>query len=360
MKTVILIATILFSALVRLAAGPVSLEPAEILQLRALVATNAAAAKQFSGIHRSADAALRDTPNPIAKVVTEGRLANDPQKVRTWDSLADMNKIQSLAWAWAVTGDSRYSDQARKFILAWAAVNQPDGDAINETEFGPLIVSYDLLRGTFPEPDRRKVDAWLHYKAFVLWNDRRGLSGNWFSHRLKIVGLIGWTIHDPALIADAVNGFHQQINRNLMPNGASSDFYLRDALHYHLYDVEPLLMLARTAGRSGQIFFDYQGKNGATLQRAVDFIVPFATGEKTHVEFLNSKVSFDKKRAENGQPEYQPHLWQPRQSVELFSEAAWFRPEYGVLAARLAGHPGETFFNWQMVINAVSRPAPAP
>jgi len=35
-----------------------------------------------------------------------------------------------------------------------------------------------------------------------------------------------------------------------------------------------------------------------------------------------------------------------------------FRPEYGTLAANLAGHPGEPFFNRQMVINAVSRGGP--
>jgi hypothetical protein len=27
----------------------------------------------------------------------------------------------------------------------------------------------------------------------------------------------------------------------------------------------------------------------------------------------------------------------------MFSTAAWFRPEYGVLAAKLAGPPGEVF-----------------
>src|ERR1700733_11573546 len=88
----------LFCVLLRLPAGPVSLEPDEILQLRALVATNAAAAKQFASLHRSAEAALSDQPNPIEKVVTEGRLANDPLKIRTEASLADLGKIEALAW----------------------------------------------------------------------------------------------------------------------------------------------------------------------------------------------------------------------------------------------------------------------
>lgn len=348
----------LFFATIGLRAGTVSLEPDEILQLRALVTMNSAAAKQFSAIQHSATAALAATPNPIEKVVTEGHLDEDPLKTRTEASLADMGKIESLLWAWAVTGDARYSGKAREFILAWAKVNRPDGDAINETQFEPLIVAYDLLRGTFSETERRTVDDWLREKANVLWKDKRGLTENWFSHRLKIVGLTGWTIGDETLIAEAVSGFHRQINDNFKPDGASTDFYKRDALHYHLYDVEPLLTLARAAERNGEKFFDYKATNGATLEGGVDFVVPFANGTKTHMEFVNSTVPFDRKRAQNGQGEYAPHNWKPRGAVTVFSQAAWFRPEYGAIAAGLAGQPGETFFNWQMVINAVSRHAP--
>jgi Alginate lyase len=341
-------------------AGTVSLLPDEITQLRSLVATNEAAARQFKWVQRTALAALADAPNPIVKVVTEGHLDKDPLKIRTEVSLNDMFKIELLGWAWAVTGDPRYAGKAHEFILAWARVNQPDGDAINETQFEPLIVAYDLLRGTFSEAERQTVDDWLRHKANVLWADHRGLSNNWYSHRLKIVGLIGWTIGDQSLITETVRAFHWQINHNFKPDGSSGDFYLRDALHYHLYDVEPLLSLARVAERNDQDFFDYTATNGATLRSGVDFIVPFATGEKTHIEFVKSKVPFDLKRAQNGQREYQPHVWRPAEAIGIFSVAAWFRPEYGVLAARLTGHPDETFLNWQMVLNAVTRHHPDP
>ena len=350
---------VMFAFLLPSHAGPVSLEPGEIAELRQLVETNGAAAKQFSEVCRRADSALSVAPDPIETVVSEGHLDSDPLKVRTLAALADLDKIEALAWAWAGTGDARYAAKGREFILAWAAVNRPDGDAINETKFEPLIVGYDLLRGTFPDGDQRRVDAWLRERATLLWNSKRGLTENWYSHRLKIVGLIGWTIGDPTLIADVVNGFHGQINRNFEPDGASTDFYKRDALHYHLYDMEPLLTLARTAERAGQDFFDYSATNGATLRSGVEFVVPFANGTKTHLEFAKSKVPFDHKRAQNGEREYSPHPWNPRTSIQMFSDAAWFRPEYGLLAAMLAGHPGETLFSWQMVINRVSHHANA-
>jgi len=320
---------IYFCATVWLRAGMVSLEPDEIMQLRALIATNTAAAKQYAPLQRAAERALADQPDPIERVITEGRLDSDPQKIRTMESVNDMDKIAALGWAWAVTGDNCYAVKAREFILAWARVNHSDGNAINETRFEPLIVAYDLLRGTFPVDDRPTVDDWLRQKAKTLWRDHRGLKNNWYSHRLKIVGLIGWTIGDKELIADAVNGFHQHIGSNLQPDGASIDFYERDALHYHVYDLEPLLTLARVAARNGEDFFDYAGTNGATLGAGVAFVVPFADGRKTHMEFVKSKVPFDRKRAASGQGEYAAHLWNPKSAINLFSEAAWFRPEYG-------------------------------
>ena len=73
-------------------AGTVSLQPDEIVRLRSLIATNAAAAKQFSIVQRTATAALGDTPDPIVKVVTEGHLDKDPLKIRTEESLGDMEK----------------------------------------------------------------------------------------------------------------------------------------------------------------------------------------------------------------------------------------------------------------------------
>ena len=344
-----------------LSAGPVSLMPDEILQMRALIGTNAVAQQQFAGIHKAADRALDDKPDPIEKVISEGHLQKDPLKIRSEAAMNDRNKINSLAWAWAATGDERYAATAREFILAWAKVNKADGDAINETEFEPVIEAYDLLRGSFSEADRQTVDIWLQNKADVLWNEyKNGGKGHWkgnfVSHGLKIIGLVGLTLGNESLTKDAMDGFRTHIKEDLEPDGSTTDFHVRDAMHYHIYSIEPLLTLARAGERHGEHLFDYKGPNGASLQSAVDFIVPFADRKKSHLEFANSKSSFDRKRASNGEKEYQPHPWSPKSSIVVFSKAAWFNPEYGKLAAKIDGKPNETFINWHMVINAISQP----
>jgi hypothetical protein len=338
-------------------AGAVSLNPVEIAQLRMLISTNSGAAAQYAKIREAANLALEDEPAPIRKIVSEGHLASDPRKIRSWEALPDIDKTEALAWTWAVTGDERYAAQAMKFLLAWARVNEPDGDPINETKFEPMIVAYDLLRPGISGTDRETVDDWLRAKAETLLTKGKPEINNWASHRLQVIGLVGLALDDKSLNQQAVEGFGKHVAEDLYPDGSSLDFHTRDALHYHLYTVEPMLVLARAEARqdTNLDLFDQPAPGGASLHGSVDFVVPFAEGEKTHLEFAHSKVPFDRRRAEDGENEYRPHEWAPGSSIEMFSEADWFLPKYGRLAARLAGKPEETFVNWQMVINAVSR-----
>lgn len=339
-------------------AGPVSLNSAEILRLQNLVSNDTTAAKLFFQIRTNADAALPAKANPVETVVSEGHLETDPEKIRTTAALADMNKIESIAWAWAATGGARYSDKAHEFILAWARVNHSDGNPINETKFQPLIIAYDLLRDTFPEAERTTVDQWLQLKAERLWKSTKGRTGNWQSHRLKIVGLIGLTVNDPALWKFASDGYRKQIGMNIAPDGASDDFKKRDALHYHLYSVEPLLTLALAGERHGEKLLAYTATNGASLKKAVDFVIPFAEGAKTHVEFANTTVAFDRQRAASGETEYQPHPWNSNTAIEMFSEAAEFDSSYAKLVAKISGETNRVLLNWRMVINAASSNIP--
>ncbi len=340
-----------------LQAGPVSLRTNEILRLRALIAGDPAAATQFATVRSAADSALNDAPDPIPKLTLEGHLEKEPDKIRTMAALKDRGKIESFGWAWAATGDERYAAAARKFLLAWARVNKPDGDAINETQFEQMIVPYDLLRATFPRADQQIVDAWLRNKAETLWKSTFsvGLGGNWYSHRLKVVGLVGLTLGDDSMVKEVIEGFHKQIKTMIKSDGATTEFYVRDAMSYHLYAIEPLLTLACAVERhTGENLFDYGGPNGASLHNSVNFIIPFADGRKTHNEFANTKSSFDRKRAANGESHYAPHPWTPKSSVRIFTMAAWWVPEYRNLAARVAGHPAETFIDWRTVINAAA------
>jgi hypothetical protein len=335
-------------------AGSVTMEPDEVAVLRTLLARDAPAAAHFAMVRKVADAALLVRPDPVVQVVSEGRLASDPKKVRTVAALKDMAKAEALAWTWAVTADTRYANKGREYILAWVAVNQSDGNPINETKFEPLIEAYDLLRSGFSQTDRATVDDWLRKKASLLLSSTRGAGGNWQSHRIKIVGLISATIEDPNLWKAAEDAFKDQIRNSFESSGVSIDFKRRDAMHYHLYSIQPLLAMACVAQRRGDALYTYRADSGASLERAVEFVVPYAAGEKKHVEFANSEVQFDRKRAAAGEKNYIPHDWSPKSATSMFAEAGCVDPRYNKFAASVSGFPDKPYANWRTVLNVAS------
>lgn len=339
----------------------VGLTSAQREKLAELVKADKAAAAQFKSIQREADKALAATPNPIEKIQTEGKLKSDPVRIKTRDSLLDMQKIQALGWAFAVTGDARYAAKTKEFILSWARVNHATGDPIDETNLEPLIVAYDLVRDQFSLAEKSEVEGWLKKVAAAEIASRKEKSAtsynNWNSHRLKIVGLAGFALADKALIDYAVQGYRRQIEANLRADGSSFDFHERDALHYHCYDLEPLLTLAIAASQNGVDLYHFQAASGASLPKSIQFLVPYCDGTRTHAEWVNSKVAFDRKRAQSGDKHFAAgRLFEPREAAPVFELAAFFNESYGTMYSRVTGKTTEKFGSWPLVLHAVRKP----
>ena len=134
------------------------------------------------------------------------------------------------------------------------------------------------------------------------------------------------------------------------------DFEDRDALHYHIYTLEPLLKTAILIKRAtGVDYFTYASPAGSSIQKSIEFLIPFVTGEKKHREFVNSKTPFDKKRAENKEPGYiTGRDFDPETAVEVLSYAAYFQPGYNSMVKKLMAVSG-TYPNWQLMLNVVRK-----
>jgi hypothetical protein len=340
------------------AAPSVTLTDSQCEKLAALINSDAQAAAQFAPIRQAADDALKDKPDPIPVILSEGKLASDPVKIRTWQSLRDMQKLNALGYAYAVTKTPAYPGKIHEFVMAWAQTNHSAGDPIDDTNLEGLLVAYDLARDTFSAEDRGIVDQYL--RDFAQAEIKTGQSSshttvnNWNSHRLKIVGMIAFLLHDQDLIDHTVEAYQKQIQINLLPDGSSIDFHERDALHYQLYDLTPLLTLAIAARNNGVDLYDYHAPSGSSLPGGVGFVLPFAEGKQTHEEFVHSTVDFDRKRAAAGQAEYKAgSIWKPSNAVETLDKAEAFDHSLLPLIAKLKGSESDRFPTWQTVVNAV-------
>jgi hypothetical protein len=328
--------------------------PAEKSRLIKLVTTDAAAKSAFKMLYAAANAALSHRPNPIRTILTEGKLAGADVKVTTTRALKDMDALYALGYVYALTGEPKYAAKVRDYVLAWAGTNIPTGDPIDETNLEPLIVAYDLTRSTFSDADRDAADAYLRKLIAAEWGADQRIT-NWQSHRVKITGLAAYVLNDEALIARSIDGFKRQIAVNLEPDGSSYDFHERDALHYHVYDLEPLLALAIAARKHGLELYDYTAENQASLHKSVDFLIPYCTGEKKHAEYVHTKIEFDRQRAANGQPEFRiGHLFEPSEGYLALCLAAHFDPSINRVLAQMDVNSDKIKTNWQLILKAAS------
>lgn len=342
-------------------ASDVSLTEPQRRKLIQLVASEPEVKQLFHKLQREADASLSEKGRPVAKLGTAARLSSDPRKIESRASLEDMKRLEALGYTYAVTDKAAYKEAARRIILRWAEINQPNGVPIDETKLEPLFVAYDLVRPGLSAANKKAVDHWLGNMARLELQSGQTNSvtamNNWNSHRLKIVGLIAFLLDDKSLIDQAVQGFKRQIEANLAADGSSFDFQQRDALHYHCYDLEPLLALAIAARQRGMNLFDWQASNGASLSNSVAFLVPYCDGTRAHAEWVHSKVKFDRQRAEAGEKGFVVGApFNPREARRVFELAAFFDPRYQPLVSRLVENRSLEFPTWQAVLNRVRRP----
>lgn len=341
----------------------VSLKASELAKLKTLIAKEADVKNHWEKLLKTADEALSATPNPADTILSEGILQGDPRKIKTWKSLDDMQKIYALGLAYKVGGLQKYLDKASEFLLAWAKRNQPQGNPINDTTLDRIIFTYDLLKTDLKPEVIVTFKAWLNelakqeIKTLAEAKANKGSTksyNNWNSHRIKVLTQIGVVLNDKKLTDTAIHAYFTQISQNLNSDGSSFDFRERDALHYHIYDIDPLLVAATILSRHRKIDLDYYTTSlmkDVSLKKSVEWLLPYYTGEKIHAEWVNTKSAFDKKRAENGEKGYTVGtLFKPIEARTSIALAGYFDP-------RMIGfYQNEAKMNtkyptWQFVLN---------
>jgi hypothetical protein len=344
-----------------------SLRPLELAKLKTLINTDVDVKNHWQALLKTADNALTAIPNPADTILSEGILQGDPRKTKTWKSLEDMQKVYALGFAYKVTSDTKYLAKASEFLLAWAKRNQPQGNPINDTNLDRIIFTYDLLKSDLNQEVVAAVKVWLNQVAkqeVKTFDDAMASRGkaktfnNWHSHRIKAIAQVAAALEDKTLLRYTIERYEAQIAKNLRSDGSSFDFHERDALHYHIYDVDPLLVAAITltrASNSKSSFYSYQSAEGNSLKKSVEWLLLYFTGEKTHAEWVNSKSAFDKKRADNGEKGYiAGTLFKPSEARTSIALAGYF--DSGMLSYyQQQAKTQSKYPSWQFVLNEVKR-----
>lgn len=288
---------------------------------------------------RAANAAARREPHALPQVHTEGTLPHEGIYDESREAMRDWSAMRDLALGFALTGDEMYLRAVTRYFTAWLDVYRASLNPIDETGLDNVILAYDLAGKALPDDLRRKMAELMHALATgylgVQPNTRKGTTvNNWQSHRVKLITLSAFALNDPVLIKSAQRAFQAQLDYNLRPDGSTVDFEQRDALHYVVYDLEPLLMAALAAKAHGLNWYGMKSRHGASLETALQWLEPYAAGERTHQEFAHTTVEFDRTRAKAGLPGFSGR-WDPKIGAMLYQMAGRLNPRWTTLATQL-------------------------
>lgn len=334
------------------------LQPAQRQKLRSLAQTDPEAKALAEEARKEALPLLDITPQPLKVTHYEGLVNTDPRRIATVEKLSQMGDAARLMRYWQVSGDDKAAGALKRLILAWTGTYELTGNDVNENKFYPLLVAYEALQDTVDDAERKRVDVWveelgkLHKKAVA----KSTHFTNRYSKHVRLLAICGMILDRDDWIAESHEGIKRFVKNSLRADGTSLDLERRDTLTYHASSLRPPLELAMMAGPEGRKLYTWTSPDGGSLQKSVDYVVPFAMGEKTRKEWTNSKVGLDKRRAEAGLEHYRSgKLYDPKDALKLMQIASYFDPELLKVVKHLTESDAKRFPTWQTLVNEAAR-----
>ncbi len=340
------------------------LDEGQLARLRKLVKSDTEAAALAKSVQLHAVPLIGIAPRPIAVIQYEGLVNTDPRRIETVAHLNQMSEIAVLVRYWQATGDEDAAKTLRRLVAAWSETYEPTGNDVNENKFYPLLVAYHALRESFGESQRQRVDAWVQrigqlHEKHVATSDHLT---NRYSKSVRLLAMAGQILDRDDWIDSAKEGVKRFVRKSLYADGSSRDLNHRDSLTYHGSSLKPPMELAMLAGAEGVALYSWTSPAGGSLKKSVDFLVPYAMGEKTHAEWVHTKVDLDRRRAAAGIEKYRTgRLYEPTDALGVMEYASYFDPDLIRVVRHLVNGPAmddgaaaDRFPTWRTLVNAAA------
>ncbi|GAB7207021.1 alginate lyase family protein [Dickeya oryzae] len=285
-------------------------------------------------------------PQDIPVMHTEGTLPHQGIYDISNAARRDFSYMRDLALAWHMAGDATSLSRLATYLDAWTTTYRLSFNPIDETSLDGLIDAYQLTHDALPAATQARTRRFLNelttgylQQMQAHQQDKRGTwTNNWQSHRVKLATMGAAALGDAHLMAAAQEAFIRQLNANIHPDGEVLDFSQRDALHYVVYDLEPLVRAALAARTQGRDWLDLKGAEGQSLRGALAWLSPYAEGVKTHQEFARTTVKFDIARRQAGVAGFDG-LWPAKTASALYWSASLLDTRYLETARKLNATP---------------------
>lgn len=247
-------------------------------------------------------------PNGLPYMRKDGVRNPEINKIEDHKHLDELHEsVYTLSLAWYFTGEEKYAQKAGVLLRYWflddATKMNPnqnygqgipgvtEGRGIGLIETRSLMNIADavgLLQGSasWTAADDKGLQQW--YKQFLNWmltskngkdeHKAKNNHGTWYSAQVVDYALF---TKQPALAHELAEESKQRIDSQFTAEGKMPlELERTTALGYSTFNLVAWSKLAALAAQTGTNLWNYQNARGAGIQKAIDWLMPFAAGEK--------------------------------------------------------------------------------
>ena len=278
----------------------------------------------------------------------DGRRNPEINRITDRDNLGRLgDAVATLSLAYAYTGREEYAAHAARLLRVWfldptrrmnphlqfgqyiPGVNQGRGIGIIETRNLPELLDGVLLLSGSPawtKADDAGLEAWM--RAYLSWlvdsahGREEAKNGNnhesWYD--VQVAALALYT-GQADLARRTIEGARGRVASQIEPDGRQPrELERTQSWHYSGFNLAAFMQLATLGERVGVDLWNYKTADGRSIRQAVDFMVPYAAGERAW--------TFD---------QITPFSAGMLHPILRRGAAAWKEPRYRALAEQVGG-----------------------
>jgi alginate lyase len=247
-------------------------------------------------------------PNGRPYIRKDGERNPEINRLPDHDNLGRVaSTVSTLGLAYHLTGRDEYASHAAKLVRVWfldpaarmnphlqfgqgiPGINEGRGIGIIETRGLPEMLDGVMLLSRAPAwtlADDNSLHAWM--TAYLRWlttsqyGQDEGKNGNnhetWYD--VQVAGLALYT-GQADLARRTLEGARARIARQIEPDGRQPRELERTrSWDYSIFNLRAFFDLATMSDRVNLDLWSYQTPDGRGLRKALDFLVPFAAGDR--------------------------------------------------------------------------------
>jgi hypothetical protein len=250
------------------------------------------------------------TPNGLPYVRRDGETNPEEANIPDHANFFRMeDAVRALALGYYLTGDEQYASRAVLLLRTWfldpATRMNPNlnyGQSIPGITTGrgtgligmrdiPAVLDGITLLSQSPAltgADRDGLRAW--FRSYMNWLENSPIGraeaaaknnhGSWYDQQLAGIALF---LGDSDLARNVIETAKtRRIALQIKPDGREPlELARTKSFSYSTFNLTALMRLAQEGEEAGVDLWDYQAPNGGSIRAALDYLLPYAMGEKT-------------------------------------------------------------------------------